>query len=98
MNLQEDIRSITDLKIHPAAILSSVRKHRRPTIITQNGRAQVVIQDIASYEATRKALLLLKMLSQSEADVIHGQTVKQSTLFARIDKKLKLSHASKAPI
>ena len=55
MNLNEDIRSITDLKMRPAAILSAVNKHHRPTIITQKGRARAVVQDIASYETHRKA-------------------------------------------
>ncbi len=88
MNLREDIKSITDLKLRPASLIGEVRKNRRPVVITQNGVARVVVQDIASYEATRKALLLLKMTAQGEADIRQGKMAKQRDVFARMDQKL----------
>ena len=90
MNFREDIRSVTDLKIRPAELLETVNKNHRPMVITQNGEAKAIVQDIASYEATQKALLLLKLAAQGEADIRHKKTSKQSDVFALlIEKKLK---------
>lgn len=89
MKFSEDIRPITDLKIRPAALIDAINKHHRPVIITQNGQARAVVQDIASYEATRKALQLLKFVSQGEAEVHKGKVWKQTEVFARIEKRLK---------
>ena len=88
MDLNEDIRPITDLKTKSAALIKSVTTHRRPIVITQNGQAKVVVQDIATYQAQRKAFLLLKMASQSEAQLQRGRGVKQADVFARLEKKL----------
>jgi len=57
-------------------------------IIRQNGEARAVVQDIASYTATRKALLLMKLTAQGEADIRRGRVVKHRDLMARIHKKL----------
>jgi len=89
MQLKEDIRSVTDMKLRPAALLGSVNKHRRPVVITQNGHARAVLQDIASYEATRKALGLLKLMAQGEQDIKRGRTSPQSDVFARLKKRLQ---------
>lgn len=88
MNLKEDIRSVTYLKTRPAELIDRVNKNHRPVVITQNGEAKAVVQDIATYEATRKALLLLKMIAQSEAELRKGRGVPQAVVFDRIAKRL----------
>ncbi len=88
MDLQRDIKSVTDLKLRPADILSTVNRTRRPMIITQNGQAKAVVQDVESYELTRKALLLLKLTAQSEADVRSGRVIRHKELSQLIEKKL----------
>jgi prevent-host-death family protein len=90
MNLKEDIKSITELKTHPADILSQVNRTHRPMIITQNGRAQAVVQDIDSYEKTRKALLLLKLAAQSEAQIREGHFKTHKDVSAYFEKKLRV--------
>jgi len=87
MNLQQDIKSITELKIRPAMMLETVNKSRRPLVITQNGKARAVVQDVASFETTRNALLLLKLTAQAEADIKRGRSLEQANVFARMDKK-----------
>lgn len=88
MNLQQDIKSVTYLKTKPAELIATVNKNHRPVVITQNGEARAVVQDIASYESTRKALLLLKMIAQSETAIQRGRTLKQADVFARVEKIL----------
>ena len=89
MDLQHDIKSVTDLKMHSADVLAAVNRTRRPLIITQNGEARAVVQDVASYEATRKALILLKLAAQGEADVRAHRLLSHSELARRLEKKLR---------
>lgn len=73
MKLAESIKPISYLKAHTADVVRSVSETLEPVIITQNGEAKAVVQDIASYEKTQEALALLKMLAQSKASVDEGR-------------------------
>ena len=63
MKLANQIRPISYLKAHAAEIVRNLSKQQEPLIITQNGEAKVVIQDIKSYEQTQQTIALLKILS-----------------------------------
>jgi PHD/YefM family antitoxin component YafN of YafNO toxin-antitoxin module len=56
LRLTEDIRSLSDFKRDTAAALAHLRKSHRPMVLTVNGRAEMVVQDAASYQATLDAL------------------------------------------
>ena len=63
MKLSNQIRPISYLKAHAAEIVRNLPKQQEPLVITQNGEAKVVIQDIKSYEQTQQTIALLKILS-----------------------------------
>ena len=42
---------------------SELTELREPLVITQNGEATAVMQDVASYEQTQETLALLKILA-----------------------------------
>jgi PHD/YefM family antitoxin component YafN of YafNO toxin-antitoxin module len=46
---------------------------REPLIITQNGEAKVVIQDIESYEKTLETMALLKILALGNRQIEEGK-------------------------
>jgi len=56
IRLTEDIRSLSDFKRDTTAALEHLRKSHRPMVLTVNGRAEMVVQDAASYQATLDAL------------------------------------------
>ena len=89
MKWSEKITSITTLKTRPAHLVKQVSRNHRPVIITQNGLAKVVIQDMASYERDKKALLLLKLLSFGVADAEKGKLIPQKTAFKQLAQKIK---------
>jgi len=83
MKLSSKIKPISYLKAHAAEIVRTLGEQGGPLVITQNGEAKVVIQDIESYEQTQETMALLKILAlgtrqveegkvQSSADVIEG--------------------------
>lgn len=73
MKLSSQIRPISYLKAHAAEIVRNLGERQEPLVITQNGEAKVVIQDIGSYENTQETLALLKILSLGNRQIEEGK-------------------------
>jgi len=63
MKLSSQIKSISYLKANASDVVLQVREQREPMIITQNGEAKIVVQDIESFEETQEVLAMLKLLA-----------------------------------
>ena len=63
MKLSSQIKPISYLKAHASDVVHQLNEHKEPMIITQNGEAKLVVQDIESYERTQETLALLKILA-----------------------------------
>jgi prevent-host-death family protein len=83
-----DVKPITYMKTHSAELVADVNKRRSPIVITQNGEPRAVVMDIESYERTQDALMLLKLISQSEEDLRKGRWLSQSQMEAELQKRL----------
>ncbi len=53
-------------------------------IITQNGEAKMVVQDIESYETTQQTLALLKIRALGQGQIEAGEVIEASTAIERI--------------
>ena len=87
MNLSQDIKPISYLKAKTADVINTVTETQRSMIITQNGEAKAVVQDIKSYENLQNSLALLKMIIKSERQVREGKVSRQTEVFDRIEEK-----------
>ncbi|OIO68803.1 MAG: antitoxin, Phd family protein [Zetaproteobacteria bacterium CG_4_9_14_3_um_filter_49_83] len=58
MKMSTQVRSISYLKAHAADVVRDLNEVREPKIITQNGEAKLVVQDIYSYEKTMETMAL----------------------------------------
>ena len=63
MKPSTQIKPISYLKTHTAEVIRKLDEHREALIITQNGEAKAVMQDVQSYERTQETLALLKILA-----------------------------------
>ena len=88
MHLSQDIKPISYLKTKTADVINHVNQNQRTMIITQNGEAKAVIQDIKSYENMQNSLNLLKLIVQSEQDIKEGDVVQQEEMFRNLEDKL----------
>jgi prevent-host-death family protein len=95
MKLAEDIQPITYLKSHAANLLQQVNDTHRPLIITQNGVARGVLQDPESFENTKNALALLKLMVQGETDIRAGRVADQNEVFSRIQARINIHREQK---
>lgn len=73
MRYSTQIKPISYLKANAAEVLEELQKQRQPLIITQNGEAKAVLQDVASYEETQETLALLKILALGGEQVAQGK-------------------------
>ena len=88
MNISSDIKPVSFLKSHAADILKQINDTHRPVVITQNGEPKAVLQDPESYDNMRKAIGLLKLLSQGEEDIKQGRSKSQDRVFKDMEKIL----------
>ena len=65
----------------------NLAEKREPLVITQNGEAKAVIQDVASFEQTQDTLALLKLLALGTRDVEAGRSKPARAVVARLRAK-----------
>lgn len=87
MRYSSQVRPISFLKAHAAEILTDLAERREPMVITQNGEAKAVIQDVASFEEGRETLALLKLLALGQRDIEEGRTSPARDVVARLRSK-----------
>lgn len=87
MKLSDRIKPISYLKAHAAEVLRDLGARREPLVVTQNGEAKAVLQDIHSYEQTQETLALLKMLALGERQVEAGQVQPAEDVLRRLREK-----------
>jgi prevent-host-death family protein len=84
MKLSSQIRPISYLKAHAAEIVRTLAEQQEPMVITQNGEAKVVIQDIESYERTQQTMALLKILALGMRQVEEGNVLPAENVIKRL--------------
>jgi len=87
MRYSRQIKPISYLKANAADVLQELEEQRRPLIITQNGEAKAVLQDVASYEETQETLALLKILALGSQQVERGDVTPVSEVAKRLRSK-----------
>ena len=84
MKLSERIKPISYLKANAAEVIQKLAEHQQPMIITVNGEAKAVLQDIDSYEQMQEAIALLKIVAMGEKDIREGRVLPLDEAFKRI--------------
>tara|TARA_R110000868_G_scaffold107750_1_gene294662 strand:- start:1943 stop:2218 length:276 start_codon:yes stop_codon:yes gene_type:complete len=87
MRYSSQVKPISYLKANAAEILTQLAEQREPLLITQNGEAKAVLQDLASYEETQETLALLKILALGNQDVTAGKVKPVADVVARLRAK-----------
>lgn len=87
MRYSSQVKPISYLKAHAAEILQKLAESREPLVITQNGEAKAVLQDVASYEETQETLALLKILALGNQDMESGKAKPVADVDARLRAK-----------
>ena len=78
------IKPISYLKANAAEVLLKLAEDREPLVITQNGEARAVMQDVASYDETQETLALLKILALGNRDIEAGKLKPVAEVVSRL--------------
>lgn len=87
MKLSTQIKPISYLKANAAEVVRQLAETRAPLVITQNGEAKAVIQDVASYEETQETMALLKILALGNRQIEEGKVVPAKEAIRRVRKQ-----------
>jgi prevent-host-death family protein len=72
MKFSEAVKPISYLKTHASEVIRNVSENQQTLIITHNGEAKVVLQDVKVYEKTQESIALLKILALSGKELKKG--------------------------
>lgn len=87
MRYSTQVKPISYLKANAAEVFTTLADQREPLVITQNGEAKAVLQDVASYEATQETLAMLKVLAIGNQEVANGQLKPLNEVVSRLKAK-----------
>ena len=87
MKPSRQIKPISYVKAHAAEIVRTLAERPEPLIITQNGEAKAVLQDIGSYEQMQETLALLKILALGDRQIAAGEVQPAADVIARLRER-----------
>jgi prevent-host-death family protein len=87
MKLSNNIKPISYLKAHAADIIRNIGSHQEPLIITQNGEAKAIVQDIDSYEKERETMAMLKILALGNQQINKDAVIPAADAIKKIREK-----------
>ena len=88
MKYSRTVKPISYLKAHASEVVREITNNKGTMIITQNGEAKVIVQDIHVYEQTQESLAMLKILALSSADIERGKVKEARHAFNDIRKRI----------
>ena len=89
MKLSESVKSISYLKANAASLIDDINKNQKTFVITQNGEAKVVVQDIKIYEKMQETIAMLKILAMTNEKSSSASDIKST--FKSLRNELKSS-------
>jgi prevent-host-death family protein len=89
MKFSESIKPISYLKTHASEVIRDVSENKKTMVITHNGKAKVILQDVKVYEQTQEALALLKILAMSTKNLKNKKYKSLDKTFKDVRKKIE---------
>jgi prevent-host-death family protein len=91
LRFSSQVKPISYLKANAAEVLAELSDKREPLVITQNGEAKAVLQDVASFEATQATLALLKLIALGNREVESNQVRPAHEVLLRLKSQVSRS-------
>ncbi len=88
MKYSEAIKPISYLKAHASEVVRDVVENKKTMLITHNGEAKVVLQDVKVYEQTQEAIALLKIVALSGKSLKKGNYKILDNTFKDVRKRI----------
>jgi len=92
----QDIHSLTDFQRNTRKHLAQLKKTGKPSVLTVNGHAELVVQDAASYQKLLDALdqaQAVEGIRRGLADVAAGRVKPAKQVFDNLRRKYNIPRA-----
>ena len=89
MKLSKTVKPISYIKSHASEVVRDLESSGEATVITLNGEARAIIQDIRQYEKTQESLAMLKVLALGKKEAEEGKLQPMDEAFDEVTKILK---------
>lgn len=87
IQLDQDIRSLSDFRANAASYLERIKSKRRPLILTQHGKSSAVIIDVEDYQKLLDKVQLLEEISTARKELENGKGISQGEFFSELRAK-----------
>jgi prevent-host-death family protein len=87
LDLANDIRSLSDFKRNTADLLERLRTTGHPLVLTINGKAELVVQDAATYQALLDRVEAIEGIQRGLNDVKAGRVQPARQVFDRLRRR-----------
>jgi prevent-host-death family protein len=94
IDLSQDIHSLSEFKRKTAEFMDRMKQSGHPVVLTINGKAELVVQDAASYQRLlelAERAEMIEFLRESREDIEAGRTEPALEALERLAKKHKLN-------
>jgi prevent-host-death family protein len=75
LKIDQDIKSLSDVRMSMAAFIKQVHDTKRPVVITQHGKGVAVLLDVHEYEALQEKLELLTDVHLGLSQIENGEGI-----------------------
>ena len=89
MKLSDAVKPISYIKAHTSEVIRDIVQNQGTIVITLNGEAKAVLQDIREFEKTQESLALLKILAMSKKSLENGKSRPTREAFRDLRDKIK---------
>jgi prevent-host-death family protein len=94
IDLSQDVHSLSDFKRKTSEFMTRMKKSGQPVVLTIKGKAELVVQDAASYQRLlelAERAEMMEFLRESREDIECGRTEPALPALERLAKKHNLS-------
>ena len=95
MKYSTSVKPISYLKTHASRMIRELSDNQGTLIVTHNGQAKAVVQDIRTFERTQEALALLKILTQSQRNIQRGKAKRLDAVVTSLKRRIRYSKNEK---
>lgn len=88
MQIADDIVPLADFKARVSEVIRDLRAHRRPVVVTQNGRPAAVVMAPEEFDSLMARARFIAAVDEGLADVAAGRTISDDELGADLDREL----------
>ncbi len=91
MKLSTAVKPISHIKSHASEVITEITETGNPVVVTVNGEARVIIQDIKEYEKDRESVAMLKILAMGKKNMLEGMHKQIHQAFGELKKKIRFA-------